>query len=104
MTRVAAVIPQPVKRRPIRKRLGMDGYARIYVRLKRGASEEDLRIEGFVSSKFNVKRIVASFYKLGLIRVQEWRVTPGRPVQAVYCHGGSLPDAAPPERTAHPTR
>lgn len=101
-----SLAPQPKKRRPSRKRLGLDGYARIYVRLKRGASEEDLRIEGFVSSKYAVKVIIASLYKLGRIRVKEWRMPERRRMQAVYCHADALPDAEAPtmRQSGHPVR
>jgi hypothetical protein len=96
-----AEIPQVKKHRPVRKRLGLDGYARIYCRLKRGASEEDLRLEGYITSKHGVKTIIASLYKLGRIRVKEWRMAYKRPLQAVYCLSDSEPDATPPETRAN---
>jgi hypothetical protein len=74
-------------KRPFRARLGLDGYARALVRLASGATAQQLRLDGFISSRANCNDFLGSLHKLGRIHVSGWLQEEKRRPQAVYTYG-----------------
>jgi hypothetical protein len=86
-----------VGKRPYKARLGLDGYARILVRIRRErVTMAQLMEEGLIASFSNAHALLAAWHRLQRIHIADWQEIHSRPLRAVWAYG-SGEDAQPPE-------
>lgn len=82
--------------RPLKVRLGMEGYVEIAARLRQPCTIKDLQNEGLVANS-NSYRLVPSMWAMGLVHISGWDLTPGRRTMPLW-KWGQGDDAPVPER------